>query len=450
MKNQNIKLLDSYQEIVIKNSEIDSENYNNYDVKRGLRNSNGTGVLAGLSKIGEVHGYIVDDGEKIANHGKLFYRGINIYDLVEGFQNDGRFGFEEVSYLLLLGQLPTLNELSDFNNYLALERDLSDTFIKDIILNSPSLDIMNKLAQSVLAKYSYDNDPDNTSIDNIIRQSIELIAQLPSILAYAYQAKAHYHGNDSLIIHKPKKEYSTAENILAMIRPTSEFTKLEAEILDLALVIHAEHGGGNNSTFTTRVVTSSGTDTYSAISAAIGSLKGPKHGGANIKVVGMLNNIKDNVKNWDSQEEIKDYLRRIIKKEAYDNSGLIYGLGHAIYTVSDPRAVLLKNKADELAKISNREEEFNLYKNIEKLAPEVFAEVKGSTKEISANVDFYSGFVYSMLNIPADLYTPLFAIARMPGWCAHRLEEHITGQRIIRPAYKSVVNKTIYKRINER
>lgn len=450
MKNQNIKLLDSYQEIVIKNSEIDSENYNNYDVKRGLRNSNGTGVLAGLSKIGEVHGYIVDDGEKIANHGKLFYRGINIYDLVEGFQNDGRFGFEEVSYLLLLGQLPTLNELSDFNNYLALERDLSDTFIKDIILNSPSLDIMNKLAQSVLAKYSYDNDPDNTSIDNIIRQSIELIAQLPSILAYAYQAKAHYHGNDSLIIHKPKKEYSTAENILAMIRPTSEFTKLEAEILDLALVIHAEHGGGNNSTFTTRVVTSSGTDTYSAISAAIGSLKGPKHGGANIKVVGMLNNIKDNVKNWDSQEEIKDYLRRIIKKEAYDNSGLIYGLGHAIYTVSDPRAVLLKNKADELAKISNREEEFNLYKNIEKLAPEVFAEVKGSTKEISANVDFYSGFVYSMLNIPADLYTPLFAIARMPGWCAHRLEEHITGQRIIRPAYKSVVNKSIYKRINER
>lgn len=450
MKNQNIKLLDSYQEIVIKNSEIDSENYNNYDVKRGLRNSNGTGVLAGLSKIGEVHGYIVDDGEKIANHGKLFYRGINIYDLVEGFQNDGRFGFEEVSYLLLLGQLPTLNELSDFNNYLALERDLSDTFIKDIILNSPSLDIMNKLAQSVLAKYSYDNDPDNTNIDNIIRQSIELIAQLPSILAYAYQAKAHYHGNDSLIIHKPKKEYSTAENILAMIRPTSEFTKLEAEILDLALVIHAEHGGGNNSTFTTRVVTSSGSDTYSAISAAIGSLKGPKHGGANIKVVGMLNNIKDNVKNWDSQEEIKDYLRKIIKKEAYDNSGLIYGLGHAIYTVSDPRAVLLKNKADELAKISNREEEFNLYKNIEKLAPEVFLEVKGSTKEISANVDFYSGFVYSMLNIPADLYTPLFAIARMPGWCAHRLEEHITGQRIIRPAYKSVVNKTIYKRINER
>jgi len=444
------QLIDDLAILVGNNNEIDANMYANYEVKRGLRNSNGTGVLAGLTKVGEVHGYIVDDGEKLADHGKLFYRGINIFDLVEGFQQDKRFGFEEVCYLLLFGRLPSQKHLNQFNELLGDLRDLSDSFIRDMILNAPSIDIMNKLARNVLASYSFDDNPDDTSVHNIIRQSIELLARFPTMLAYAYQAKAHHHGNYSLYIHKPKHQLSTAENILSMIRPDCEYSKLEAEILDLSLVIHAEHGGGNNSSFVTRVVTSSGTDTYSAISAAIGSLKGPKHGGANIKVMGMMEDIKENVKDWTNREEIKQYLAKIINKQAFDGSGLVYGLGHAIYTLSDPRAVLLKNKAIELAKEKNRELELNLYKAVEELTPQVFAEVKGSDKEISANVDFYSGFVYSMLNIPPELYTPLFAVARVPGWCAHRLEEHITGQRIIRPAYKSVVTKQKYIPILDR
>jgi citrate synthase len=444
------KLIDDWVILVEDNNEIDANIYTNYEVKRGLRNSNGTGVLAGLTKVGEVHGYIIDDGEKLPDHGKLFYRGINIFDIVDGFQQDKRFGFEEVCYLLLFGRLPSQKHLDQFKELLGDLRDLSDSFIRGMILNAPSIDIMNKLARNVLASYSFDDNPDDTSIHNIIRQSIELIARFPTMLAYAYQAKAHYHGNDSLFIHKPKQTLSTAENILSMIRPDCEYSKLEAEILDLSLVIHAEHGGGNNSSFVTRVVTSSGTDTYSAISAAIGSLKGPKHGGANIKVMGMMEDIKANVKDWTNREEIKRYLAKIINKQAFDGSGLVYGLGHAIYTLSDPRAVLLKNKAIELAKEKDRELELNLYKNIEELTPQVFAEVKGSDKDISANVDFYSGFVYSMLNIPSDLYTPLFAVARVPGWCAHRLEEHVTGQRIIRPAYKSVVSKQKYIPILDR
>jgi len=444
------KLIDDLVILVEDNNEIDANIYTNYEVKRGLRNSNGTGVLAGLTKVGEVHGYIIDDGEKLPDHGKLFYRGINIFDIVDGFQQDKRFGFEEVCYLLLFGRLPSQKHLDQFKELLGDLRDLSDSFIRGMILNAPSIDIMNKLARNVLASYSFDDNPDDTSIHNIIRQSIELIARFPTMLAYAYQAKAHYHGNDSLFIHKPKQTLSTAENILSMIRLDCEYSKLEAEILDLSLVIHAEHGGGNNSSFVTRVVTSSGTDTYSAISAAIGSLKGPKHGGANIKVMGMMEDIKANVKDWTNREEIKRYLAKIINKQAFDGSGLVYGLGHAIYTLSDPRAVLLKNKAIELAKEKDRELELNLYKNIEELTPQVFAEVKGSDKNISANVDFYSGFVYSMLNIPSDLYTPLFAVARVPGWCAHRLEEHVTGQRIIRPAYKSVVSKQKYIPILDR
>ena len=431
-------------ELVIDNSHINSDISEKYDVKRGLRNSNGTGVLAGLSKIGEVHGYIVDDGEQVPDYGKLFYRGINIYDIVNGFQRDERFGFEEVCYLLLFGVLPTERKLQEFSQFLGSLRDLPDEFSHNMILKAPSIDIMNKLARSVLAAYSFDKNPDDTSVQNIIKQSIQLIARFPTMLAYSYQAKAHYHGNKSLYIHKPRSDLSTAENILTMIRPDREYTRLEAEILDLALVLHAEHGGGNNSTFVTRVITSAGSDTYSAITAAIGSLKGPKHGGANLKVMAMMDDIKANVKNWDDREEIRQYLTKIINKQAFDGSGLIYGMGHAIYTLSDPRAVLIKEKAIELAQEKHSEEELNLYMTIEELTPEVFEKVKGSRKEISANVDFYSGFVYNILNIPKELYTPLFAVGRMPGWCAHRLEEQITGQRIIRPAYKSVVSKQRY------
>lgn len=442
--------LDRMSELVIQNSHINSDISEKYDVKRGLRNSNGTGVLAGLSKIGEVHGYIVDDGEQVPDYGKLFYRGINIYDIVNGFQRDGRFGFEEVCYLLLFGMLPTERNLQEFSQFLGSLRDLPDDFSHNMILKAPSIDIMNKLARSVLAAYSYDHDADDISVQNIIKQSMELIARFPTMLAYSYQAKAHYHGNKSLFIHKPRPDLSTAENILTMIRPDCEYTKLEAEILDLSLVLHAEHGGGNNSTFVTRVVTSAGSDTYSAIAAAIGSLKGPKHGGANLKVMAMMEDIKANVKNWDNREEISQYLTKIINKQAFDGSGLIYGMGHAIYTLSDPRAVLIKEKAIELAQEKHHEEELNLYMTIEELTPEIFEKVKGSRKEISANVDFYSGFVYNILNIPRELYTPLFAVGRMPGWCAHRLEEQITGQRIIRPAYKSVVTKQRYVPMSDR
>ncbi|OEH84626.1 citrate synthase [Desulfuribacillus stibiiarsenatis] len=435
---------------VEQNSEIGAEHFSIYDVKRGLRNSNGTGVLAGLTKVGEVHGYVVDDGDKISDHGKLFYRGINIFEVANGFQQEKRFGFEETCYLLLFGNLPNEKQLADFNELLGSLRELPEGFVQDMILKAPSKDIMNKLARCVLASYSYDENPDETSTFNIIRQSIELIARFPAFLAYGFQAKAHYYGAESLFIHKPRVDLCTAENILTMIRQDSEYTALEAEILDLSLVLHAEHGGGNNSSFSTRVITSSGTDTYSAIAAAIGSLKGPKHGGANAKVMGMIDDIKANVKDWSNREEIKQYLTKIINKEAYDGSGLVYGLGHAIYTLSDPRAILLKEKAIELAKEKNREDELNLYLAIEELTPQVFAEVKGSEKEISANVDFYSGFVYQSLNIPPELYTPLFAVARVPGWCAHRIEEHLTGQRIIRPAYKSVVTKKKYVPISER
>ncbi len=442
--------LDRMSELVIQNSHINSDISEKYDVKRGLRNSNGTGVLAGLSKIGEVHGYIVDDGEQVPDYGKLFYRGINIYDIVNGFQRDGRFGFEEVCYLLLFGMLPTERNLQEFSQFLGSLRDLPDDFSHNMILKAPSIDIMNKLARSVLAAYSYDHDADDISVQNIIKQSMELIARFPTMLAYSYQAKAHYHGNKSLFIHKPRPDLSTAENILTMIRPDCEYTKLEAEILDLSLVLHAEHGGGNNSTFVTRVVTSAGSDTYSAIAAAIGSLKGPKHGGANLKVMAMMEDIKANVKNWDNREEISQYLTKIINKQAFDGSGLIYGMGHAIYTLSDPRAVLIKEKAIELAQAKHHEEELNLYMTVEELTPEIFEKVKGSRKEISANVDFYSGFVYNILNIPRELYTPLFAVGRMPGWCAHRLEEQITGQRIIRPAYKSVVTKQRYVPMSDR
>jgi len=383
-----------YSEIIKRNNHIQNEMFEKYNVKRGLRNADGTGVLVGLTEVGDVHAYIMDEGEKIPVEGKLRYRGIDIYDIVEGFISENRLGFEETCYLLLFGELPNKQQLDEFSQLLGSKRTLPDYFAEDMILKAPSKDIMNKLARAVLASYSYDENPDDTSIENTLRQCIELIARFPTMVAYGYQAKRHYHDRQSLFLHSPKPELSTAENILHLIRPDSTYTRSEVEILDLLLVLHAEHGGGNNSTFATRVVSSSGTDTYSAIAAAIGSLKGPKHGGANIKVMQMMENIKANVKNWSDEGEVSDYLVKILKKEANDGSGLIYGIGHAVYTLSDPRAVLLKRKAEELAKETGNEEEYNLFTTIERLAPEVFAKVKKSDKVVSANVDFYSGFVY--------------------------------------------------------
>lgn len=433
-----------YSEKVLKNNHIEPEQFTKYSVKKGLRNANGTGVLVGLTEVGDVHSYIMDENEKIPVEGRLRYRGIDIFDFVKGFQQEKRFGFEECCYLLLFGELPTKETLDSFTKLLGSKRDLPMSFCEDMILKAPSKDIMNKLARGVLASYSFDDNADDTSLENTLRQCIELIARFPALAAYGYQAKIHYHDGKSLYLHNPMPELSTAENILHMIRFDSSYTASEAEILDLALVLHAEHGGGNNSTFTTRVVSSSGTDTYSAIAAAIGSLKGPKHGGANIKVLGMMEDIKSNIKNWSSDNEIEDYLAKILKKDAFDNSGLIYGIGHAVYTISDPRTILLKQKAEQLSKEKGNEEEYNLYSSIERLAPEVFYNVKKNNKIVCTNVDFYSGFVYKSLNIPKEMFTPLFAIARICGWSAHLLEELINGGKIIRPAYKNVIGKNSY------
>lgn len=432
------------------NNQIDPELYTRYNVKRGLRNADGTGVLVGMTEVGDVHSYIIDEGEKVPVEGRLKYRGIDIYELVRGFEEDKRFGFEECCYLLLFGELPDRSRLEEFSRLLSDYRQLPDNFTEDMILKAPSANIMNKLARAVLASYSYDTNPDDTSIKNVLRQCIELIARFPTMAAYGYQAKIHYHDKRSLYIHSPKYGLSTAENILHMIRAASDYTQTEAETLDLALVLHAEHGGGNNSTFATRVVSSTGTDTYSAIAAAIGSLKGPLHGGANAKVLEMMEDIKSHVRNWEDEAEVGCYIEKILRKEAFDNSGLIYGMGHAVYTVSDPRAILLKQKAVQLAKEKGMEREFNLYALIERIAPDIFYRVKKSDKVICANVDFYSGFVYNMLNIPEELHTPIFAIARIAGWCAHRVEELISGGRIIRPAYKNVVGQRQYINLDER
>nr|WP_257611881.1 citrate/2-methylcitrate synthase [Moorella thermoacetica] len=442
--------LDYYCQLAEKNNRINPDLYEKYNVKRGLRNKDGTGVLVGLTEIGEVHGYILDEGERTPDHGRLLYRGIDIWDIVRGFQQEGRFGFEEVCYLLLFGELPDKKRLEEFTHLLAEHRSLPDGFVEDMILKAPSNDIMNKLARSVLAAYSYDPNPDDISIRNVLRQCIELIARFPIMVAYGYQAKAHYYENKSLYIHLPKTELSTAENFLYMIRPDNQYTSLEAELLDLALVLHAEHGGGNNSAFTVHVVSSTGTDTYSVIAAATGSLKGPKHGGANIKVMKMIEDIKNNVKDWHDEEELRNYLIKILRKEAFDRSGLIYGIGHAVYTLSDPRAVLLKQKAAELAREKDMEDEFGLYLAIEKMAPELFVAEKKVDKVVAPNVDFYSGFVYKMLNIPIELYTPIFAISRIAGWCAHRIEELVSGGKIFRPAYKNVLGKKSYIPLEQR
>lgn len=432
-----------------KNITISPEHYQKYDVKRGLRNENGTGVLVGLTEVGNVHGYIMEKENKIPDEGVLTYRGIDVRKIVKGFQKDKRFGFEEVSYLLLLGELPNEKYLQEFKDILGEYRELPKGFTEDMILKFPSNNIMNKLERSILGAYSFDNNPDDTSIKNILRQSVELISRVPIMIAYGYQAKAHYYDEKSLFIHSPKPELGTAENILHLIRSDNCYTKTEAEVLDLALVLHAEHGGGNNSAFATHVVSSTGTDTYSAIAAAVGSLKGPKHGGANIKVLNMMNNIKENIKNWNNVKEIEEYLIKILKKEAFDKSGLIYGIGHAIYTLSDPRAVMLKEKALELAKEKGKLEEFVFYKNVEEVSLKIFKELRGR-EDICVNVDFYSGFVYEMLNIPRDLYTPLFAAARMAGWCAHRIEQVASEPKIIRPAYKNVKEKSKYVPIEQR
>jgi citrate synthase len=432
------------------NNRIDPDLYEEYGVKRGLRNADGTGVLAGLTQIGDVHGYIVNEGEKEAIPGRLRYRGMEIEDLVAGSQKEKRHGFEETVYLLLFGELPKKRELTKFTHLLGKNRKLPDGFAENMILKAPSDNVMNKLARSVLAAYSYDKTPEDRSLKNILRQCIGLIARFPTFAAYGYQAKAHYYDGESLYIHTPDEKLSTAENFLMLTRADKQFTKMEADLLDLCLVLHAEHGGGNNSTFTTHVVASSDTDVYSAIAAAIGSLKGLKHGGANIQVIQMMDDIKANVKNPTSESQLADYLTKIVKKEAYDGTGLIYGLGHAVYTISDPRTALIKRQAAKLAKERELEEDFEMYELVERLAPEIFQEVKKSDKKVCPNVDFYSGFVYRMLGIPTSLYTPLFAVARVAGWCAHYIEERISGGRIIRPAYKSIAEKREYVKTSKR
>lgn len=437
--------------ICCKNSLIDPSNYDKYDVKRGLRDSNGKGVLTGLTEISEVNSVIEDEnGNRTPIPGELFYRGYSIEDLVNGFIHDKHYGFEEVSYLLLMGDLPNQEQFEEFNQLLGYYRTLPDTFVRDIIMKAPSRNIMNALSKEVLTLYSYDEKAEDTSVPNVLRQCIQLIALLPVLAVYSYQAFNYFHNKQSLFIHSPQPHLSTAENILYMLRPDSQYTKLEAKLLDMALVLHAEHGGGNNSTFTTHVVTSSGTDTYAAIAAALCSLKGPKHGGANIKVVKMFNHIKRHVTDYNDKEQIRDYLIKILNKEAFDKSGLIYGMGHAIYTISDPRARVFKGFVKSLSEEKGRQAEYQLYNNVEEIAAELIMQRRKTDKKISANVDFYSGFVYSMLDLPTKLYTPLFAIARVSGWSAHRLEELVNPSKIIRPAYQNVHDRENYVPMDER
>ena len=436
---------------VLANTRLDQELYYNYNVKRGLRNSDGSGVLVGLTQVGSVVGYGMFEQELQPVSGKLMYRGIEIRDLVKGFQAEKRFGFEETCFLLLFGHLPTKAELDEFCNVLDSVRPLPIGFKESAILHMPSPNVMNKLARCVLANYSFDENPDDVSVGNVLRQSLELIARLPTYAVYGCQAKAHYYGGKSLHMRVPKKGLSTAEHILCLLRPYSDYTQLEAELLDLCLVIHAEHGGGNNSTFTTHVVSSTFTDTYSAIAAAILSLKGPRHGGANIQVSDMMDNIKENISNWEDKAAIKDYLAKMLNKEVYDKKGLIYGLGHAVYKISDPRAEVLYEKAKQLvAEHPEYEKEFHLYENVAEIGRDLFMEKTKSSRRMCINVDFYSGLVYKMLDIPSDLFTPLFAIGRMPGWCAHRLEELNSNSKIIRPAYKCVVHPKQYIPMDER
>lgn len=436
--------------IATEKARIDPTMYTRYNVKRGLRNNDGTGVLVGLTEVGEVMSYIVDDAERVPVEGKLFYQGYEVFDLVKGFYENNRYGYEEISYLLLTGDLPTKEESEKYCEMLSNLRKLPSNFTEDMILKAPSPDIMNKLARSVLALYSYDNNPDAIDINNVVRQSIELIARFPVLIAYGYMARRHYVEHQSLFLHAPVPEYNTAQNILHLIRPNGKFTELEARILDLALVLHAEHGGGNNSSFVTHAVSSTGSDTYSVIASAIGSLKGPQHGGASNKAFAMMQELQANVNDWDSDEEIKDYLVRILSKNAFDKSGLIYGVGHAVYTLSDPRTKLLRQYAQQLADETGNAKIFKLYTTVERLAPGVFNDYKGTDKIMCANVDYYAGLIYSMLGIPPELFTPLFACARISGWSAHRIEEIVSGGRIMRPAYKCVNKRRQYVNLEDR
>ena len=433
----------------LESASMDLNLYLEYDVKRGLRESSGKGVLTGLTEISDVTGFAVRGGKKYPIDGELYYQGYNVKDIVNGLKGK-RFSFEEITYLLLFGELPNRQQMDDFIELLALYRELPSNFVRDVIMKAPSANIMNGMQKSVLTLFSYDKDPDDTSVLNVLRQSLTLIATMPLIAVYGYQAYQHYYNDKSLIIRYPKPELSAAENILRMMREDGQYTPLEARVLDTALVIHAEHGGGNNSTFTTHVVTSTGTDTYSAVAASLGSLKGPKHGGANLKVQDMFADIKANVSNWEDREAVKSYLEKIARKEAFDRSGLIYGMGHAIYTLSDPRGVILKEYAQNLSKEKGREDEFALYETVEKIASDMLTSQKRLSKPICFNVDFYSGLVYSLLGIPEQLYTPIFAISRISGWCAHRIEELVNDSKLIRPAYKYVGHHRPYLKMEER
>lgn len=441
--------LEEWSKIIEKTNTIDSKLYPEHNVKRGLRNENGTGVLVGITRVGSVIGYRKENDVKIPIDGQLYYRGYNIFDLVKGFQSEKRLGFEETVYLLLFGQCPNIEELSQFTQALEDRRELPKHYMEDVILKIPAPNIMNKLQRTVLTLYSYDDNPDDISVVNVLRQSLDLIAKLPLLAAYSYQAKRHYFNHDSLVIHTPKKEVGTAENFLHLIRPDGIVSKEEVEILDLLLVLQAEHGGGNNSSFATHVVSSTGTDTYSAISTALGSLKGPKHGGANKMVSDMFKDIKEHISLDYSKEGLIEYLRKILRKEVFDKKGLIYGLGHAVYTLSDPRTIILKEKAFQLAKAKGRVKEYKLYTDIEQYGCELLNEKVKNDNSMAANVDFYAGFVLDMLNIPEDLYTPVFAISRIAGWSAHRLEQ-ILDDKIMRPAYITLGENQVYKPINKR
>lgn len=431
-------------------SKIDPELYTRYDVKRGLRDLNGKGVLVGLTEISEVSSTKIVNGESVPADGELFYRGYNVKDLIAGLPEDSHFGFEECTYLLLFGKLPKKHELRDFSALLSSYRTLPTSFVRDIIMKAPSKDMMNTLARSVLTLYSYDEMADDVSLPNVLRQCLQLISLFPLLSVYGYQAYKHYHDGASLFIHSPKEEYSTAENILHILRPDSKFSPLEAKLLDIALILHMEHGGGNNSTFTTHLVSSSGTDTYSVIAASLGSLKGPKHGGANIKVVHMFDDMMQTLPDWTDEEAVKNYLRALLHKEVFDHAGLIYGMGHAVYSISDPRATVFKGFVEKLSEEKGYQKEFALYSLVERLAPSVIAEERRIYKGVCANVDFYSGFVYRMLGLPYELFTPIFAISRIAGWSAHRLEELINANKIIRPAYKAVKDEIPYQKLEDR
>ncbi|MCR5460584.1 MAG: citrate/2-methylcitrate synthase [Acetatifactor sp.] len=449
MMKKNDEYLSEYSKICYQEDDIDVALFDEYGVKRGLRDKNGNGVLSGLTNISRIEAFQIVNGVKTPCDGKLWYRGYDCIELVNGFKGK-RYGFEEIAYLLLLGRLPNETELAEFCDILASGRTLPRNFTRDVIMKAPSGDIMNSLTRSVLTLASYDKNCIDNSVENVLRQSLQLISIFPMLAVYGYHAYNHYSNDDSMYIHRPQKKLSTAENLLMMLRPDKKYTKLEATVLDIALVLHMEHGGGNNSTFTTRVVTSSGSDTYSVVAAALSSLKGPKHGGANIKVVEMMRDIEKHVSDWTNEDEVRDYLRKILNKEAFDKKGLIYGMGHAVYSLSDPRAKVFKAFVEQLAEEKGREKDFALYSMIERLAPEVISQKARIYKGVSANVDFYSGFVYSMLEIPLEMYTPIFAIARIVGWSAHRIEELINMDKIIRPAYLSVMKERDYVPMEER